>query len=136
VNDALAVGVIQGGGHIADTLRRIQQGQRPAPHDLFGGPGLHIAHRQISNLALVDKVVDGDDVGMFEAGDDSGFLSEAPDDGGVLRVGLRQDFDGDESFQPRLVSDVNRRHAAGADLFEDMMRSEDRAAEDAHGSVL
>ena len=78
---------------------------------------------------LIHDVVNGDDVGVIQAGSGLRFLDEAA---AALRIaGFRagQDLDRDDTVQPRVLGLVDIAHAAGAQFFKELIMRNDPANE-------
>ncbi len=83
---------------------------------------VHVSHHEVDQpLALADRV-DGDDVGMGEAGRGLGLAGEALADL-LLECELRrEDLDGDPTLQPIVGCTVHHAHAAAPDFTLDGVR--------------
>ena len=86
-------------------------GQRPLTHPIFERFPLDVTHDQIGIAVMLGKIVDGDDVGMFQSGDDFGFARKAAQKRFIIFEGGVQHFDGHMAIQSGMVSFVDRGHA-------------------------
>ena len=84
----------------------------------------------------VAAVVDGDDVGMLEAGDSVGFPDEALTEAGVGGDVRAQDFEGFFAREAGVLDEVDLAHAAGAERAEDGVSGEGLACPQCHGRIL
>ena len=75
------------------------------------------AHHQISAAWLAPIIVKGDDVRVFQPGNELGFCLKAADEIGLVGELGQDDFDGDFAVESRLGGAVNDAEAASADLL-------------------
>ena len=93
VNDAFEVDAVQSGGDALDDACHSGRGQWPTRLDQLGqGPARHIFHDKGRGIALIEPV-QGDDIGVAEAGHDGGLAPEAVGGDRVSRPTLHLDDD-------------------------------------------
>jgi hypothetical protein len=92
-----------------------------AAQPVFEGDADDELHRDVDEVAVGADLVDGDDVGVGEAGHGLGLAEEA----GVGQVGLAgdgeagaQELDGDFAAELGVEGGAHEAHAAGAELLE------------------
>ena len=130
VEDALVVGVLEGFANLRDDGEGLGGGEAAGAEGLAEVRAVHVFHEQVVKRGMGDgvwglgcgheaEVVDGDDVGVAEAGEEAAFALEAGGEGGGgAEVGW-EEFEGDETIELRLAGLEDVAHAAGADEFED-----------------
>src|SRR5258706_1544028 len=77
-----------------------------------------VLHDQEVKLVVLVDVVSADDVGMIQSSDSARLAVKAFQRGRVLRLGGRQDFDGNSPPHELVFTKVNTSHAAGAHAFQ------------------
>jgi hypothetical protein len=104
---------LQGLHGVADGLRL---GQRRALGDLLlERRPLDVLHRDVVGALGLAAVIDGDDVGMAEAGRGRRLAAEPLHEAGVAGVAVGQDLDRHPAMQGLVLRQVDVRHAAGSD---------------------
>ena len=117
-----------GGGQGVGNLSGIAQsfcGRQAAARDHLGQRlARHVLHDKEVETALLDHVVNDDDVGMIQCGECTGFLQKSLPASriGCLRGGEELDRDG--TIQARVVRFIYHAHAALAEFLEDIVMSE------------
>jgi hypothetical protein len=105
------------GQQAADLVRR----KPPAALEQLGQrAAAEVLHDEVDDLARLADAVDGDDVGMLEAGSRSGLPLEPLDELLVERQGERQHLDRDVTLQMAVVRLVDDRHPPPAQLAVDL----------------
>lgn len=84
---------------------------------------------------LAIEVVDGEDVGVLEAGNEPGFALELVAAGGVGEL-LVDDFDGDLPRHVGLVGAIDSGHAARAEFVLELVGAEGGGGHGEHYSVI
>ena len=124
VDDAVAVGVVQGTERAGRNLQRaLWQQATPAREELPQGHPVDVLHDDVGHdrgLGAVDedvlaRVVGGDDVGVVEGGGRLGLASEARLEGRIAREVGPQDLDRHTAAQARVAGLPYLSHAAAAD---------------------
>ena len=87
----------------------------PAAEPILEGVAPHEGHNEEGDSVARVEVVHAHDVGMVEAGAESGFATETLLTHGARRDFGRQDFDRDDVAQRAVASPKHRAHAAGTD---------------------
>jgi hypothetical protein len=124
VDDALLVRVIQRQRHLTQRLFQLIHLGLAAPDELLQAAPGQIAHDDIGQALVLAVIVDGQDVGMFQVGDDIHLALETFVKAGVVQQMTRQHFDGNRAVHRLLAGAVHRRHAAPPDLVEDFVLSQ------------
>ena len=89
----------------------------------------------VRGRAFVAGVVDGDDVGMRQAGERFHLTLESRERLGIGGEGWRQDFDRDVAAQPRVPCAVDLAHPAGTERCDDLVGAEPGARAERHGTL-
>jgi hypothetical protein len=134
VDDAFAVGGVEGGGDLAQDARGFGDGECAAAQAVYEGAAGHEAHDVIELFVVFAEVVDGDDGGVFEGGEGFDFAFKAGFEEGVEGEFARQEFDGDRAFHDRVVGEVDDSHAAAPDAAFDFVAPD--FFRDGHGGIL
>ena len=115
VDQALAVGVVQTLGGLEPDERRLRQAQPSAPveHGPQGTAADELGDEE--RHLLVAPVVDGQQVGVVEAGRDLCLGVEPADEAVVVGVGLVQQLDGDPAPEPGVLGQVDLRRGPRPD---------------------
>ncbi len=114
MHDALPVREVQRLGqrlHVFDDLFGIH---RIAADSILEVSSGHERRDDVRVALVLTEVVYLQDVGVIEASGGLRLLGEPLNEGGVLRVVRRQDFDSDETVKLGIVAPEDRRHAATA----------------------
>ncbi len=77
-------------------------------------------------------IMHGENVGMIESSDGTGFLLEAAQTVSVRRKGRGKNFDGDDAIEAGVAGAIDLAHTAGAERCKDFIRAEFRAAGERH----
>jgi hypothetical protein len=101
---------LSGAEQIVGEALQLVAGERAAHEPGGEGLAVHEFHHIVEEAVFFPGVVDGDDGGMFEPGEDPAFVEEAlgPDCGGQLRT---EDLDGDDAVQLGLPGGEHHPHA-------------------------
>jgi hypothetical protein len=90
---------------------------------------------QLAHVALLANIKDGENVGMVQSAQDSGFVLKAQKTVGIARNRRRQDFDRDRAIEPGIAGAVDFSHAAGTDRQLNFIRSKPGARGQRHAWV-
>jgi hypothetical protein len=106
-------------GNLGAVAQAVPQRQSAGRNELGEVPALHVLHHEEATSVLLDKVVDGNDVGMAQRGGSPGFLQQT-----ALAVGIcgelgRQALQGDNALQALIARLVDHAHATFPKLFDD-----------------
>ena len=124
VHHALAVGVVQALGSLADELTSLADGKRPlAANQLFEVGAVHVLHHQVMEIAVFVGIQGGDNVGVHQLRGGAHLALEEVARPGRLDQTRRENFQGDDASQGAMLCLENSTHAALADLFEDAVLS-------------
>jgi hypothetical protein len=126
VDDALAVGVVEGIGGAAEDGDETLVGQPPAAQQARQGAAGDEPHGHPRDAALDAEGVDGDDVRVFEPRHDLRFATEPLARTLVVEELARQDLQGDVAVEGGLVGPVDRGHAAPPERLDDAISAERR----------
>ncbi len=122
VADPGLVGVVEGGGHLHGEPGRPRRRQRAvAPKGLAKGRPVDQLHHDVGDVPLLAGVVEGDDVGVGQAGGVDRLLVEAGPEarvGGQLGV---EHLDDDVPSEDTVVPTPDARHAARCDLLAELV---------------
>ena len=77
-------------------------------------------------------IMHGENVGMIEGRNGTGFLLEAAQAIGIGGKGSGENFDGDDAIEAGVAGAINLAHTAGAERCKDFIRAEFRAAGERH----
>ncbi len=132
VDDALAVGLVEGVGDLDAVAEDLLRRHRPLRKAFSEGLPLEELHDDVVGLFLTADVVQHADVGMFQAGDGPGLALEALASFGIGLEGRRQDLDRDRTVQPRIPRLVGLSHPALAELGLDFVGTESDAGIEYH----
>ena len=86
----------------------------------------HEAHDKIWHATLLAEIIDRDNRRMFERGNGLRFAFKAGAERWVVQKFARQNFDRHVAFEARVVSMINRRHAAAPQLGFDFVTTNHR----------
>jgi serine/threonine protein kinase len=135
MDDAPGMSGVQPFGDLDAYLDGLPPGEPPcrdAPAQRLSLEQLHHRERDAVGHA---EVVDREDVGMREGGDDLGLALEARQRLGVVGEVLREDLDGDVPFETGMPGAVDLSHPTGTHLGQDLVGTEPHAGADRHGGV-
>ncbi len=123
VQDAALVGVVNGVGHVgqhADAFTRIQDEAADFGAEVAAFDELH---REVGQTVVFAKIVDGDDVGVFECGGAFSFGAEPLDDFGIGQ-GRENHLERDTPVEADLARFVDDTHAAAREFADDFVVAE------------
>jgi len=124
VQDAVLVGIMHGLGDAADVSGGLARRQRTAADEAGQILAFDIIHRE-ERLALdVADFVDGDDVGVPQAGGGLGLAMEAFNSLPAGERAQQEHLHGDDPVQADLAGAVNNPHPAVGDLFQQFIVAE------------
>jgi hypothetical protein len=106
---------------VGDLNREVEgfAGRKSAARDALGQrPAFHELHHQVRLALVLAHVVDGTNVGMVQRRGRARFALEALLRGRVGGPLRRQELDGDDAAQSRVLGLVHHAHAARAQLLE------------------
>ena len=121
MDDAGGVGGAESIRHLAGVLDGLWYGQAFFGHQFEQGFAGHEFHHHVLGFAVVNDVVNGDDVGVVKRGSGLGFLDEAA---AALRIAGHaggQHLHGDEAVETGVAGFIHLAHAAGAEFFEELI---------------
>jgi len=127
VDDAVAVRVAGRLEHLADQRYRLLRRQALVDQRLQRA-ALEQLHRDVVGAFDVAAVVDGDDVGMREAGGGLGLAAEALDELAVLGEPPVEDLQRDATLQVRVLGEPDVSHPARTDPLQQPVATVDRAS--------
>ena len=125
MHDALLVGEVQCGGDLVDELDGAGQLQGSIQQYFSQVAAPHETHDQVSALRVAPVVVEGDDMGVFELGDQLGFGLEAADELGLVGVLGQDDLEGYFPVDERLPGAVDDAVGTLTDGFLDLVSFND-----------
>src|SRR5712691_6139527 len=117
---SLPVRVVERRGDRAQHVRRAWNAKR-LPELRCERPALDELGDDVQLILELAVVVNGEDAGMTQLGDRHGLATEALAELRVLGQDVRQNLEGDHPLQRGLVGLENGRHAAPADLLDDLV---------------
>jgi hypothetical protein len=112
--------IVERGRHI-ETLRTVQKLPQTGPLD--------IGHREEAEAVTLIDGEDGNDVRMIQLGCGTRFLLEAADDLRILAEERREDLEGDVPIEGDLIGEIDARHAAVAEIADDLELAAGRSAQ-------
>src|SRR5262249_33939568 len=124
VDHAFLVGVLEGVTYLD---RQPQYFVCPEPAGVNGlaqAVASDELHEEVVEAVALAEVIDGDNVGVAEPGEGAGLAGEALGEGGIPAGNRRQDLEGGQPIEPRLVGLVDRSHATAADQLQDLQLRE------------
>ena len=121
MDDAGAVGGGEGVGDLDGVVEGVACAEGAALEFLLKGFAGDQFHDDAVSALVFEDVVDGEDVGVAEGGGGLGFLMEAAAEVGVGGVGGGEELEGDVAVQFGVAGLIDNAHAAGTDLFEDLI---------------
>jgi hypothetical protein len=124
VQHAAAVREVDRLGDDADVAHRLQRRQRVFAHQFGQAAALDVIHREVVLPLLLADLVDGDDVGVLEAGGGPGFLLEAAHVGFVGELPAQDHLQGDDAVEADLPRLEHHPHAAAGDLLQQLVVAE------------
>jgi hypothetical protein len=108
VHDALAVRVVERARELAQHVQDLAAGNAAALLHLLQRSALEIPHHDVGGVALPVEVVDGEEMGVLEAGDEPRFALEALAEPLVVEDGRADDLDRDVPVHAGLVGAEHR----------------------------
>ena len=115
VDDALAVGVVEGAGGLSDDPHRLLDARSPLPQPLGEVGAVDQVRDDEVRRAFSLNVVDRDDAGVPQPGDSPGFRQQEVDLVGVNQTARLQDLDRDVALEAGVVGPPDLTVAALAD---------------------
>src|SRR5207302_10482866 len=86
---------------------------------LLQGSALQALHDDERSAVLLPDIVDGADIGVVEAGGAAGLALETGKRIGIADQVVREEFEGDEAVETRILGLVDHAHSAYAQFFCD-----------------
>ena len=128
MDQAGLVGMLQPVGRLADIVGgdEIIHGAVVLDH-LLQIAALDVLHHQVMDVAVVVDVVGPDDIAVIQGGGGLGLAMEAGQIGRVFDAMLGQDLDRPASLHEHVLGQVDAAHAAGAQVVEELVLSEEEA---------
>ena len=128
MDDAALVGIAEGARQRGEHTRRLAGGHLAAKL-LFEGPAGQVFHHQVGHAVcgvssrrdVGAVIVHTDDVGMRKLRQRLGLALEALEELRRGLVALQNNLEGHMAFQARVEGFINRRHAARAELRDDLV---------------
>ena len=130
MDDTLAMGVIQSLGALEDNLDHLLHRQQafPLAIGLEGVATFDVLHDDVTALAVDAGVVNANDIGMGQQAGGVGFVEKHLAIMGarilVLELFSMSDLDRHRSVDVGVMAEVDRAHAAAADLLQDLVLSQ------------
>ena len=122
VNDAAAVGVLQGTHDLNDEVQGLPPVHlAPTRHVLLQGDAVNKLHDDVLRVAAGGHVINRHDVGMGKLRHGAALVLEAAADLLVLRHVRLQDLDGHHAVEPMALRLVNVGHSSGTDQLNDLV---------------
>ena len=115
---ALLVGVMDGGGDLADVSRRLLGGQRTLANQRRQRLALDIGHGEVVLSFMHADLIDRHDARMLQVGGRLGFHLETADVGLRNQAAVADQLDGDRAVQAELPGLVDHAHAAASQLLQ------------------
>ncbi len=119
VNDALAVGGIEGVCDVDGKRHASREIERASGNFVLQSPAIQVLHGKKGLPFILTDVVDRADVGMIECGGSLGFAAKTFQGLAVLRYAFRQEFQSNKAVEARVLGLVDHSHASAAEFFED-----------------
>ena len=121
MHDAAVVGAGEGVGHFFQQGQRLGHGNRSRPVETVPQRlPVHVRHDVVDQSVDLAAVVQRENVGMLEVGRDVDFGEESPRGARGHQYGT-QDLDRHRPVVPEVAREVDRGHAAGAELALDVI---------------
>ena len=98
--------------------------QRHPPDVRAQRAALDVLHRDVRRAVVLEVVVDRDDVRVAQRAGDARLAQEALGERRVGRVERAELLERDEAVEVGLAGEVHHRHAAAADLAEDLVAAD------------
>ncbi len=124
MQNALCVCVVDSFGQRFNVAGSLNLRQGPSAHHGGQAGPFHEIHGEIMQSVELTRLMDGDDVGMLQAGSSAGFGKELPNLGRGGKQSRAHHFQGDNAIQTDLLCAVDHAHAAARDLFEQFIIAE------------
>ena len=119
VHDAHGVGGFQSPGDAPDNPRRFGQGQRTGGDPFGQRPAGHVMHDEKRLLAKLPEIIHRHDGRVADLDHGPRFTLKTAAKCGIMEELAGQDFDGDVAIGLRIKRQVDRGHAAAAQLAPD-----------------
>lgn len=105
VDNPFLMGLVEGGGDTTGDSEDIGEGQTGwgLGDTVDEGAAAHVTHNEIRQIFIDIEVINGDDGGMFEGGDDTGFGTETGTEVGCVQKFGWQDFNGNEAVEVGVI---------------------------------
>ncbi len=95
-----------------------------------------VLHDDILGGAILADIMDGDDIGMLQAGGGIGFLAEATQKIFVVGEAFMQHLYGDDPAEQQILAAVDDGHAAAADAVEELITAVEHPLFNSHEQIL
>jgi len=135
MDDAAAMGAVEGGGDLDAVARDVGEWQWSFLEAGGEGFALEVLHHQVVEVVLAANIVERADMGVGELGDGAGFALEAGVGLRVRRQVRGQHLDGDVAAKAGVAGPVNLPHPAGAYQADNFVRPQSDAGTKAHGTL-
>jgi hypothetical protein len=126
MDDAAPVGMVHGAGQRLNQPRRLVRRLRDAGIPLGEGPAGHVFKHERGAAFVFAQLVDGCDLGMFQAGDCLSLGEKAGDLLGAAVCPGEDQFHGHDPVQPGLTSLEDDGHAAAAEFLQHFQAGDHR----------
>ena len=136
MDDSLVVRRFQRLGDLRRDGKGFFERNRALPDSIGQRRPLNQLHDQRPNPISLLKAVDGRDVGMIQCSESLRLTVESCEPIGILRKGVRKDFDCDLATKVYIGGAPHLTHAAHANLGGDFIRAEADANSESHGKWL
>ena len=124
MDDPLAMGPVQGIGHLDGTAQQVGGGKRAALDPIRERFAFEVLHHQVVNPILISDVVQCADVRMTQTRDGARLTLEPLAKLGTGGEMGGEHLDGDLAVQARVAGAVNLTHAAGTERGDYLVRAE------------
>src|SRR5579859_6679211 len=116
MDDALGVGVVEGGADLRERAIYLFQRQRLAARvqQVLQRAAAEVGHDEVDQTALNAQFIDMDDVGVVQRGQGARLAQKAIQEPGVAEMLFQQDFDGLRAIEQQIVRLIDGSKAAFA----------------------
>ncbi len=133
VEDTVRVGILERVHQLnADIDNLVDRKPSPA-EERRRALSLYILHHDVQALGVVEDVIHRGDVRMIELRGRAGFTQQADASVGGSDSGTGDGFQRDTTTEPGVVSEVHFTHSTGAELLENLVRTDGIATHGSYG---
>ena len=133
MDDAFAVGFVEGVGHLSPVTKRLLERQGPFFQAVGERLAFDVLHHQEVGAVFFSDVVKGTDVRVIQGRHCSSLALESLAEPSVVGEMGGQHFDSHGAVEARVLRLVDLAHAAGANGREDLVVAESRSSAEFHG---